>query len=365
MAFSNVNAQKKVLFVTSNQQFYGNTDIVTANHFEEIVMAYDVFANNGYQVDVLSPEGGAIPIGYLNTSNPTQKKYLYDGRFMDKLEHTLKPSEINPVDYQAVYYSGGGAAMFGIADNESIQKIATGIYENNGIVSAVCHGTAGLVNLKGKDGKSIFQDKNITGFPDFFEKKDQPYYATFPFKIDQAVKTNGGKFKFSEKGGDNFYIKDGRLITGQDPSSTSSVAKEVVESLKSNAPAAAKEETKKSDLEEINLVLMDYIEGTANGEPDRVRRAFHEDLNLYSVKNDSLEVWKGKGYIDKIEVGKKNTRQGKIVMVDYEKDAAIAKIEILVPGWRIFTDYLMLMKVKGNWRIIHKSFTSIPIKPAK
>ena len=305
ITFSSLSAQNKVLFVTSNQQFYGKTDIVTANHFEEIVMAYDVFVNNGYQVDVISPEGGAIPIGYLNTSNPTQKKYLYDGKFMDKLEHTLKPSEINGGDYSAVYYSGGGAAMFGVPENEPIQKITLGIYDNNGIVSAVCHGTAGLINLKGKDGKSIFQDKNITGFPDSFEKKEQPYYATFPFKMDQAIKASGGKFKFSDKGGDNFYVKDGRFITGQDPSSTGSVAKEVVDYLKSNGRRAAKEEITKSDLEEINLVLMDYIEGTANGEPDRVRNAFHEDLNLYSIKNDSLNVWKGKAYVDKIEAGKK------------------------------------------------------------
>lgn len=361
-AFNNLEAQKKILFVTSNQHFYGNTDITTANHFEEIVIAYDVFINNGYHVDVISPDGGAIPLGYLNTSNPTQKKYLYDGKFMDKLENTLKPSDIKPVDYVAIYYSGGGAAMFGIADNETIQKIASSIYENNGIVSAVCHGTAGLIHLKGKDGKSIFQDKNITGFPDSFEKKEQAYYATFPFKMDQAIKANGGKFKYSDKGWDNFYIKDGRFITGQDPSSVGSVAKQIVEHLKSNGQEETKADIKKSELEEINFVLMDYIEGTANGEPDRVRNAFHEDFNLYFIKGDSLKFWEGKSYVDKIEVGKKNTRQGKILTVDYEKDAAIAKIEILVPGWRIFTDYLMLLKVKGKWKIIHKSFTYRPIK---
>lgn len=41
-------------------------------------------------------------------------------------------------------------------------------------------------------------------------------------------------------------------------------------------------------MEQITATLMDYIEGTANGEPDRVKRAFHEDLNLYHVGKDSL-----------------------------------------------------------------------------
>lgn len=362
MVFNSIIAQEKILFVTSNQHYYGNTNIIAANHFEEIVMAYDVFINNGYQVDIMSPEGGAIPLGYLNTSNPIQKKYLYDGKFMDKLEYTLSPSEINPVDYAAIYYSGGGAAMFGVADNESIQKIAVDIYENDGIISAVCHGTAGLVYLKGKDGKSIYKSKKITGFPDSFENKEKAYYVTFPFSMDKTIKDNGGKFKYSKKGWDNFYIKDGRLITGQDPSSTTSVAKEVLASLKSNARKASNKNHENSDLEQINIVLIDYIEGTANGEPNRVRNAFHEDFNLYFVKKNNLEVWDGKGYVDKIKVGEKNTRQGKILTVDYEKDAAMAKIEILIPGWRIFTDYLMLLKIEGKWKIIHKSFTYRPIE---
>ncbi len=354
--FNSISAQKKILIITSNQHFYGDTDISAANHFEEIVVAYDVFVDNGFQVDVVSPNGGAIPIGYLNTSNQIQKKYLYDASFMGKLKNTLKPSQVNYEDYGAVYYSGGGSAMFGVADDRSIQKIAESIYQNSGIVSAVCHGTAGIVHLKDEKGESIYKGKKITGFPDAFEHKERAYYTTFPFKIDNAIKDNGGKFEYSSKGWDNFNIKDGRLITGQDPSSVNSVAKKIVDHLNTNELKALNA-AYKAELEEINLVLTDYIEGTANGQPDRVRNAFHEDLNLYFVKSDSLEVWEGKGYVNKIKVGEKNGRQGEIISVDYEKDAAMAKIEILIPEWRIYTDYLMLLKIKGKWKIIHKSFT--------
>lgn len=112
-----------------------------------------------------------------------------------------------------------------------------------------------------------------------------------------------------------------------------------------------------SEYSQIKKVLHDYIEGTANGAPDRVRNAFHKDLNLYSVKNDSLAIWFGKEYINGIKVGKKNSRQGKIISVDVENDAAIAKVEILIPGWRVFTDYFLLLKIQGNWKIIHKSYT--------
>lgn len=112
------------------------------------------------------------------------------------------------------------------------------------------------------------------------------------------------------------------------------------------------------EFQKINKVLLDYLEGTANGEPDRVRNAFHKDLNLYHVKNDSLVTWAGKGYVNNIKQGRKSNRIGRVVSIDYENDAAIAKIEIVMPQRkRIYTDYMMLLKVQGQWKIIHKSFT--------
>lgn len=116
--------------------------------------------------------------------------------------------------------------------------------------------------------------------------------------------------------------------------------------------------TAQSDKEAVRKTLLDYIEGTSNGEPDRVKDAFHEDLNLYHVKKGELVVWSGKGYTNNIKPGRKSNRIGKILSMDIENDAAMAKIEIKMPGLkRVYTDYLMLLKVKGKWKIIHKSFT--------
>ena len=108
----------------------------------------------------------------------------------------------------------------------------------------------------------------------------------------------------------------------------------------------------------ITKTLMDYVDGTANGEPARVKDAFHKDLNLYHVKNGELVVWKGTNYTNNIKEGKKSNRIGKIVSIDQEGNAAMAKIEIKMPHLkRIYTDYLMLLKVGEQWKIIHKSFT--------
>ncbi|MBL7938477.1 MAG: nuclear transport factor 2 family protein [Flavobacteriales bacterium] len=108
----------------------------------------------------------------------------------------------------------------------------------------------------------------------------------------------------------------------------------------------------------ITAALMDYIDGTANGDPEQVRRAFHPDFNLYTVNDgDSLWVRSGAKYIDGIKVGEKNDRQGRIISIDVEGNAAMAKAEIAVPGWRIFTDYFLLLKYEGAWRIVQKSYS--------
>lgn len=224
--------KENVLFVTSNQHTYGNSNINASNHFAEIVLAYDVFVKNGFSVDFISPKGGAIPIGYISTSDSVQKKYLYDNEFMSVLKNTKKPSEIDSKNYKAIYYSGGGAAMFGIAENSEINKIAEQIYNQNGIISTVCHGTAGIVNLKDNQGNSLYQRRKISGYPDLFENIEAEYYKTFPFSIEEKIKDNKGYFLYSKKQRDNFYVVDGNFITGQDPSATISVAENVIKTLK-------------------------------------------------------------------------------------------------------------------------------------
>ncbi|MDB4539263.1 nuclear transport factor 2 family protein [Saprospiraceae bacterium] len=120
----------------------------------------------------------------------------------------------------------------------------------------------------------------------------------------------------------------------------------------------AQSENGKSEIEQISSTIINYFEGTANGEPEKLKIAFHPDFNLYSVtEEDSLRIWTGKDYVGNIKEGKKSNRIGRIISIDFEKDAAIAKAEILFPNWRIYTDYFLLLKYEGSWKIVHKSYT--------
>ncbi len=117
----------------------------------------------------------------------------------------------------------------------------------------------------------------------------------------------------------------------------------------------------KSEIEQITETLMLYIDGTANGEPEKLKKAFHPDFNLYAVaEKDSLMIRSGEKYIANIKQGEKSNRIGRIVSIDFEKDAATAKAEIIVPNWRIFTDYFLLLKYEGSWKIVQKSYTWRP-----
>jgi hypothetical protein len=116
-----------------------------------------------------------------------------------------------------------------------------------------------------------------------------------------------------------------------------------------------------SEYPSIRATLMDYIEGTGKGEPERLHRAFHPDFNLYAVtQEDSLLIRDGEKYIADVKPGVVTKRIGKILAIDYVNNAAMAKVEIAIPDWRIFTDYFLLLKYEGSWKIVHKSYTWVP-----
>lgn len=122
--------------------------------------------------------------------------------------------------------------------------------------------------------------------------------------------------------------------------------------LTSNALASAS-----SDLGEIQAVVQKYFDGTSQGKPDLVRQAFLPTLELqYVDEGGVLKRWNGSDYIGRIKVGETNNRIGRLVSVDFTDNAAVAKAEI-ASGDRLFTDYLLLLKVKDGWRISNKTFT--------
>lgn len=226
-----INSGERILFIVSNAQFHGDTQLPAGVSFSEIVNAFDAFTKAGYTVDFVSPKGGAIPLSYINTSIPIHKQYLYNSDFMFAIANTKSPEQINAEQYRAVHYVGGSNAMYQVAENKQIQDIAMEIYEEHGgIVSSVCHGTAGIVNLKTKDGKYLVAGKRISGYPEAYENQSKAYFKQFPFLIQKTIEERGGQFFYSEPNTPHVEI-DGRIVTGQNHLSSALVAEKMIELL--------------------------------------------------------------------------------------------------------------------------------------
>lgn len=222
---------QRVLFIVSSAHFHGNSDLPAGASFSELVNAYAEFKQAGYTVDVLSPAGGAVPLAYIDTSDPLQKAHLYNQDFMQALKHSKTAAELKAADYRAVHYIGGSSAMYGVAENADIARLVMDIYQQHqGIISAVCHGTAGLVHLKTTDGHYLVKGKRVSGYPDAFEKQDAAYYRHFPFKLQQSIEARGGLFRHGKAGQPHIEV-DGRLITGQNFQSSAGVAKAIIAQL--------------------------------------------------------------------------------------------------------------------------------------
>jgi putative intracellular protease/amidase len=221
----------RILFIVSSAHFHGTSKLPAGASFSEIVNAYHSFKEAGYTVDFVSPEGGAVPLSYIDTSNALHKNHLYDSEFMFALKNTKKASQLLAKDYRAVHYIGGSNAMYGVADNAEISRLVMDIYEKHkGIISAVCHGTAGIVNLKTTDGRYLVDGKRISGYPEDFEKTAAEYFKQFPFLIKKTVLDRNGTFHFGKP--DDAYIEvDGRIVTGQNHQSSALVAAAIIKQL--------------------------------------------------------------------------------------------------------------------------------------
>ncbi|MBN9337079.1 MAG: type 1 glutamine amidotransferase domain-containing protein, partial [Chryseobacterium sp.] len=131
---------KKILFVVTSHDKKGSTNEPTGYYLGEVSHPWEVLHSAGYDIDFVSPKGGKAPVDGLNLEDAVNKEFWGNKEYRTKIENTMKPSDIDPSKYAAIFYAGGHGTMWDFPDNTELQNIARKIYENNGIVSAVCHG---------------------------------------------------------------------------------------------------------------------------------------------------------------------------------------------------------------------------------
>lgn len=220
----------KILFVVTSHDTKGSTGEKTGYYLGEVSHAWEVLTEAGYEIDFVSPKGGNPPVDVFDLNDPINKKFWEDEYYHNKISNSLKPSEVKPEDYKAIYYAGGHGAMWDLPNDTAIAKIAADIYENNGIVAAVCHGPAGLVDIKLSDGKYLIESKKVNGFTNE-EEELVKLTKVVPFLLEDKMKERGGVFEKSEPWKPHVTV-DQRLITGQNPQSAKGVGEAVRDELK-------------------------------------------------------------------------------------------------------------------------------------
>lgn len=222
---------KRILHVVSNVSHYADPSHPTGLWLSELTHAWDVFAARGYEQHIVSPKGGVSPLEPRALKWPlldaSAKTWLDDPGRMALLASTMRPDEIDPAVYDAIYFTGGHAVMWDFPDDIGLQRITRAIWEQGGVVSSVCHGYCGLLNTPLSDGSLLIENRRVTGFS-WTEEILAGVAKKMPYNAEAEMKRRGAVYEKAFLPFVSHAVVDGRLVTGQNPFSAKATAEKVV-----------------------------------------------------------------------------------------------------------------------------------------
>ena len=183
----------------------------------------------GVKFDLASPVGGFAPFDGFDLKDQATLDFWTNPEHRNRLGTTLRLADVNAADYASVLLVGGHGPMWDFVDNPRLDAVVRTIYEQGGLVSAVCHGPAGLLGVTLSDGSPLLKGRRITGFT-AEEEAARKYDTIVPFELESARGATGASFSespiFEPK-----VVVDGRIITGQNPASATPLGEAIVSAL--------------------------------------------------------------------------------------------------------------------------------------
>ena len=224
---------QRILFVLTSHDRKGLTDAADAApsgfYLSEVTHPHRVLANDGYAVDFVSPKGGRTHVDGLDLEDPVNAEFWNNASLRGATETTLAPPQVDADAYAAIFYAGGHATMWVFPDNAELAAIAANIYERGGVVAAVCHGPAGLVNLKLSDGRYLVDSKDVSAFTND-EERAVGLVDTVPFLLADTLQERGARHIPAPNFQAQVVVSE-RLVTGQNPASAKGVAEAMLQLL--------------------------------------------------------------------------------------------------------------------------------------
>lgn len=225
--------KKNILIVLTSHDKLGNTGKKTGFWLEELAAPYYTLKDAGHTLTIASPQGGQPPIDPKSADEGFQtaltRRFETDSEALAQLATTQKLSEVDAASFDAVFYPGGHGPLWDlVSDADSIRLVET-FWASDKLVATVCHAAAALLNAKDTNGSYLVLGKEVTGFTNS-EEEGVELTQVVPLLVEDALIERGAKFARQEDWAP-FARQDGKLITGQNPASSTLVAEMLLTAL--------------------------------------------------------------------------------------------------------------------------------------
>jgi len=222
----------KILMVLTSHDQLGTTGRKTGFWLEEFAAPYFVFRDADAEVTVVSPKGGQPPLDPKSdlpeNQTPAMTRFKKDERAQQVLAHTLRITEARPEDFDALFYPGGHGPMWDLAEDRDSIALIESFYNSGKFVALVCH-APGVLRHVMQNGEPLVKGKRVTGFTNGEEEEVQ-LTKIVPFLVEDELLRLGAIFE-KVRNWQPFAIVDGRLITGQNPASSTTTAESLLKQL--------------------------------------------------------------------------------------------------------------------------------------
>lgn len=202
---------------------------------EEFIVIDEAFASAGFTVDLATPGGVAPTIDPLSleariVGDDTAARYrAYLAAHAERLARPLVLAEVDPLAYDAIVVPGGHGPVEDLYKDADMGRVLVAADEAGKVIGSVCHGPAALLAAHDTDGRWIFEGRRMTAFTD----EEEIEFGTAdnaPWLLARSLRDRGAVFEQGPNWG-VFTVRDGNLITGQNPASSEAVAKAVISAL--------------------------------------------------------------------------------------------------------------------------------------
>jgi len=224
----------KILFVLTSHDKLGDTGKKTGFWVEEFANPYYTLLDKGVDITIATPKGGAAPIDPSSDSpdaaTEDTERFNTDADAKERIANTKVLADMNPDDFDAVFYPGGHGPLWDLANDTTSIALIEKFNNQNKPIAFVCHAPAALKDVKNADGTRLVKGKKVTGFSNS-EEATVGLTEVVPILVEDMLIENGAFYSNLDDWA-AYAIQDGNLITGQNPASSQLVAEKLLESLK-------------------------------------------------------------------------------------------------------------------------------------